>query len=452
MRAQAGKQDVRVGIPIVVVDPPATAENVHAIPAQVVHGTDPRLDIVRVFPCLIAKLLEARNAVEPARRRRRGQCNVVRHVRLVEVEAGNQVIAEADIDGQAIVHPPVILNVEPVLVHRQIRRCTRLVACDEFDRAIHVVKEMPIGVVGAAGRERDVQPRLVDVVHAGLEIVPKASHARYTPGEIVLELELALFRRLRRVGVVPDGGAVRERFLRLSCSCRDDVAKVSELEDELVQLSTPDDPVVVHVKRIELVFAIAPVFRYRLCVGAVYLRVRVAAVANREELLRRYLHRRFPREQGLAHRCRVDTVQVREQSARSDGLRRVLLRPLRGGEEMRAILDDRPTHRSAVLVAAIVLLLEVSDFFPERLRVHTLVAEVHEAAAGEVVGTALGHDIHHATVAAAEFGLVTLRDEVELLDRLEREELQQAADGIVVVVAAVDLVIDVATVAARDLR
>ena len=70
----------------------------------------------------------------------------------------------------------------------------------------------------------------------------------------------------------------------------------------------------------------------------------------------------------------------------------------------------------------------------------------------EVVRAALGDDVHHAAVAAAVFGLVALRDEVELLDRLEREELEQAADGVVVVVAAVDLIVDVAAVAAADLR
>ena len=69
-----------------------------------------------------------------------------------------------------------------------------------------------------------------------------------------------------------------------------------------------------------------------------------------------------------------------------------------------------------------------------------------------VVGAALGDDVHHAAVAAAVLGLEALRQEVELLDRLEREQLQQAADGVVVVVAAVDLVVDVAAVAAVDLR
>ena len=54
--------------------------------------------------------------------------------------------------------------------------------------------------------------------------------------------------------------------------------------------------------------------------------------------------------------------------------------------------------------------------------------------------------------AAAVFGVEALRQDVELLDRFEREELQQAADRVVVVVAAVDDVVDVAAVAAADLR
>ena len=70
----------------------------------------------------------------------------------------------------------------------------------------------------------------------------------------------------------------------------------------------------------------------------------------------------------------------------------------------------------------------------------------------EVVRAALGDDVHDAAVAAAVLGLVALRDEVELLNGLEREELQEAADGVVVVVAAVDLVVDVAAVAAANLR
>src|SRR5262245_64467639 len=77
-------------------------------------------------------------------------------------------------------------------------------------------------------------------------------------------------------------------------------------------------------------------------------------------------------------------------------------------------------------------------------RVHRLVAEELERAAVDVVGTALGDDRQDAAVAAAVLGLEALRLEVELLDRLERERLQLPADGVVVVVAAVDQIVDAA--------
>ena len=138
---------------------------------------------------------------------------------------------------------------------------------------------------------------------------------------------------------------------------------------------------------------------------------------------------------------------------RVDRLQRVLLRPLVGGEEVRLVLHDRAAERAAVLVALVVLLVgSVARSSRSRSSRSSRVAEEREPAAAVVVRAALGDDVHHAAVAAAVLGLVALGDEVELLDRLEREELQQAADRVVVVVAAVDLVVDVAAVAAADLR
>ena len=121
---------------------------------------------------------------------------------------------------------------------------------------------------------------------------------------------------------------------------------------------------------------------------------------------------------------------------------------------MRLVLDDRAAEAAAELVAAVVLLVGTSL---ESLSVSVaafidLSRNSSKKLPCGVVGAALGDDVHHAAVAAAVFGLGARGDEVELLDRLEREELQQAADGVVVVVAAVDLVVDVAAVAAVDLR
>ena len=67
------------------------------------------------------------------------------------------------------------------------------------------------------------------------------------------------------------------------------------------------------------------------------------------------------REQVLAERDVVDAVFGREQAERVDDLPRVLLRPLVGGEEVRAVRDDRPADAAAELIAAVVLFVEVVD-------------------------------------------------------------------------------------------
>src|SRR5207253_295719 len=112
----------------------------------------------------------------------------------------------------------------------------------------------------------------------------------------------------------------------------------------------------------------------------------------------------------------------------------------------------RTTEAAAELVAPIVLLVEIAQLFILGQRVHRLVAKELEEAALPEIGAALGDHVQHAAVAAAVLGLEPLRLKVELLDRLQRELLQQSADSVVVVVAAVDLVVDVAAGAAVDLR
>ena len=69
----------------------------------------------------------------------------------------------------------------------------------------------------------------------------------------------------------------------------------------------------------------------------------------------------------------------------------------------------------------------------------------------EVVRSALGHDLDGAAVGAAGVGAEALGLEVELADGVEGEVLHQPPDGVVVVVAAVDQVVDVASAAAVDL-
>ena len=149
-----------------------------------------------------------------------------------------------------------------------------------------VVGQVRVGVVGAARRERHVQLRLVDVVHARLEVVTEAAHAGRVPGEVVAELELVLLGRLRRVRVVADGHAVRKRLLRRAGARHDVVGEVGVLEDELVQLRAASTQL--WFMLIELnPLVLSPQFSGdRRVAGAVHLRVRVAAVADRQVLRR----------------------------------------------------------------------------------------------------------------------------------------------------------------------
>ena len=62
--------------------------------------------------------------------------------------------------------------------------------------------------------ERDIQVRLVDEVHARLEVVTEAARAGHVPREIVAELVFVLLGRLRRVDVVADRHPVRVGLLR----------------------------------------------------------------------------------------------------------------------------------------------------------------------------------------------------------------------------------------------
>src|SRR5256885_9401087 len=112
---------------------------------------------------------------------------------------------------------------------------------------------------------------------------------------------------------------------------------------------------------------------------------------------------------------------------------------------MRLVLHERTTEAAAELILAVVAFdrrARALDFWqPLGLaqRIHALVAEELEHAAGGTVGAALGDHTQHAAVAAAVLGLEALRLEVELLHCFERKLLQQAADRVVVVVAAVNL-------------
>ena len=84
---------------------------------------------------------------------------------------------------------------------------------------------MRVGVAARAGVERDEQTRLVNEVHAGLEVVAEAAHTRDVPGEVITELVLLLLRRLRRVDVLANRDVVREDDVRIQAVGADRIAR-----------------------------------------------------------------------------------------------------------------------------------------------------------------------------------------------------------------------------------
>src|SRR4029453_9986950 len=110
-------------------------------------------------------------------------------------------------------------------------------------------------------------------------------------------------------------------------------------------------------------------------------------------------------------------------------LPRGLVRPLLPGEEVRLGAHDRAADAASELVPLVLLLRQVADALGERPCVEAVVAQQREPASAHLVRAALGDDVDHSTARAPVFGVIALRDDVELLDRFERKELKQAANG-----------------------
>ena len=165
---------------------------------------------------------------------------------------------------------------------------------------------------------------------------------------------------------------------------------------------------------------------------------------------RRVRHRARAREQG---RC-VVPAQVRPQQALVNALARAEV------EEFVAL--DRSADASAELLA-----MEVRERLAIRcVRGQSLKALVLEQAAMKGIGPGLGDDVDHTAAGASELGVRAARDDLELLDRFERDVDRRAltagllAEEAVVVVAPVErdvvedpaLPVDVDLIAVGPLR
>ena len=179
---------------------------------------------------------------EPAGGTRRLECDEIGVLRLIDLHAGDEVVAEAKVQRQAARNPPVVLHVCGVLLERNVDVSDSAVARDGLDRSVPFVGQVDVEVVVDAAVEGRKQVRLVDEVDAGLEVVAEAALAGDAPGEIVAELPLRLLGVLRRIRVRADGDAVGEDLQRVGAAERDRILEAGELDHDFVQLCVPAAP------------------------------------------------------------------------------------------------------------------------------------------------------------------------------------------------------------------
>ena len=118
----------------------------------------------------------------------------VRILRLVELIAGHQVVAQAEVQREAVADAPVVLDVGGELLHRDVRRRVAVADRDQRNRAVDVVGDVGVEDRALAGVEGDEQARLVDEVDADLEVVAEPAQPARVPREVVAELILASAR------------------------------------------------------------------------------------------------------------------------------------------------------------------------------------------------------------------------------------------------------------------
>src|SRR5258708_14374700 len=113
----------------------------------------------------------------------------------------------------------------------------------------------------------------------------------------------------------------------------------------------------------------------------------------------------------------------REQASGVHGSVVIGVVPVVGQKEMGLVLLERAPHGGAVLPLLEGRLRQVQLVLEEGLPVQTLVPAEDESAAVEVVGAALGDDVHDAAGGAAELRVVALGPDLVLPDCPGRELL-----------------------------
>ena len=181
-----------------------------AVAANVIGEAGAGLDVVLVLRGIFAEVFEALDARERARLARLVEDDEVRILRLIDRHAGDQVVAEAEVQRQLAADAEVVLDVRRVLLRRHVGFLQSAVQRDPRNRAVHIVGEVRVRVAAGADVVREKEARLVDEARADLEVMAEAAFADDVPGEVVAELPLLLLRLLRDYPREPLLAAVRE--------------------------------------------------------------------------------------------------------------------------------------------------------------------------------------------------------------------------------------------------
>ena len=164
LRSHDREQDVGVRVREVVVAPVAAADEALAVALDVIAESQPWGDVVLVLLGRLAEVLEARARAGQPRRLEHAGLGSRLQLReddvgvLVEGEAGRQVVAHAQVEHQLVVHAPGVLDVEGVLLVRDLRDAAAAGAADRAVERMFEIGEFRLRRPGActagSGRSR----------------------------------------------------------------------------------------------------------------------------------------------------------------------------------------------------------------------------------------------------------------------------------------------------------
>ena len=415
------------------------------------HEAAARGEVVAVFLGRAAEVLEPDGSVEPAGLPRRLQLPEQRVRGLVDGEAGREIVAAADIDREPVRDAPGILCVGGVLVDRQGHAAAQPgESIEDPERRLAPVGGVLVDhrvehdLLGGGGGRVGVAQAELELVRAGLD------------RQVLAEEVLLLGRRLIAGVAPPDPDARREGLERSAGAILGLAPVIGELQHHVVEQAGLDQRREREVQRVVAVTQIDPgLGRQRRRVGrgaeAVQEVVAVVRIAQRKTRLGRRLRGQLREKDVLVERDVEDTVLLGHDAERVHGAAGRLVHALVGREEVDPVALQRTAQAAAVLVAAEIALGRAGQALALGQGLQRVVAQMAERRALQGVGAALGDHVQHAAARAAVLDRIAIV-EVELVDRLEREELRGAAAVVVVVLAAVDHGADVAAGAAGDLR